>query len=105
VSRGLLAVSHRFTSVWYRDTYVYAKRWKTNLLPPLLEPFIYLFGLGVGVGHFIDQIEGVDYLVYVAPGIVARPPSCAPPSSAPTAPTSAWPSRAPSTASSRPRST
>ncbi len=71
MNRGLLAVSHRFTSVWYRDTYVYAKRWKTNLLPPLLEPFIYLFGLGVGVGHFIDQIEGVDYLAYVAPGIVA----------------------------------
>jgi lipooligosaccharide transport system permease protein len=69
--RGLAAVSTRFTSVWYRDTYVYASNWKTNLLPPLIEPFIYLFAMGLGVGHYIDTIDGVDYLSFVAPGIIA----------------------------------
>ncbi|GAB4246522.1 MAG: ABC transporter permease [Thermoleophilia bacterium] len=70
IRRGLAAVSSRFTAVWYRDTYVYAKRWKTNLLPPLLEPFLYLFALGIGVGYYVESIEGVDYLSFVAPGIV-----------------------------------
>jgi lipooligosaccharide transport system permease protein len=69
--RGLAAVSTRFTTVWYRDTYVYASNWKTNLLPPLIEPFIYLFAMGLGVGYYIDTIEGVDYLDFVAPGIIA----------------------------------
>ena len=53
--RGLAAVSARFTKVWYRDTYVYASNWKTNLLPPLIEPFIYLFAMGIGVGYYIDH--------------------------------------------------
>jgi lipooligosaccharide transport system permease protein len=69
--RGLAAVSTRFVTVWYRDTYVYATNWKTNLVPPLIEPFIYLFAMGLGVGHYIDTIDGVDYLSFVAPGIIA----------------------------------
>jgi lipooligosaccharide transport system permease protein len=47
------------------------RRWKTNLLPPIFEPFIYLAAMGLGVGHYVDQIEGVDYLSFVAPGIIA----------------------------------
>ena len=69
--RGLSAVSGRFAHVWYRDTYVYAKMWKTNLLPPIIEPFLYLFAMGVGVGHYIPEIDGVSYLEFVAPGILA----------------------------------
>ena len=69
--RGLAAVSTRFATVWYRDTSVYASNWRTNLLPPLIEPFIYLFAMGLGVGHYIDTIDGVDYLSFVAPGIIA----------------------------------
>ncbi len=69
--RGLAAVTGRFTRVWYRDTYVYAKRWTTNLLPPIVEPFLYLFAMGIGVGHYIQEIDGVSYLDFVAPGIIA----------------------------------
>jgi lipooligosaccharide transport system permease protein len=57
--------------VWYRDTYVYVRRWKTNLLPPIVEPFIYLAAMGLGVGYYVEEIEGVDYLSFVAPGIIA----------------------------------
>jgi lipooligosaccharide transport system permease protein len=69
--RGLANVSGRFRHVWYRDTFVYVRRWRTNLLPPLVEPFIYLGAMGLGVGHYVDEIEGVDYLSFVAPGIIA----------------------------------
>lgn len=69
--RGLANVSARFRHVWYRDTYVYVRRWRTNLLPPIFEPFIYLAALGLGVGHYVEEIEGVDYLSFVAPGIIA----------------------------------
>jgi len=39
-------------------------------LPPLIEPFIYLFAMGIGVGFYVESIEGVDYLSFVAPGII-----------------------------------
>ncbi len=68
--RGTSALSRRFLQVWYRDTYVFVKLWKTNLFPPILEPFLYLLAIGLGVGHYITGIEGVDYLSFVAPGII-----------------------------------
>ncbi|MHB8869821.1 MAG: ABC transporter permease [Thermoleophilia bacterium] len=68
--RGLAAVSRRFVQVWRRNAYVFVKLWKTNLFPPLIEPYLYLLALGLGVGFYVDQIDGVDYLTFVAPGII-----------------------------------
>ncbi len=68
--RGIAAVSIRFVQVWRRDAYVFVKLWKTNLFPPLIEPYLYLLALGLGVGFYVDQIDGVDYLTFVAPGII-----------------------------------
>ncbi|GAB4248981.1 MAG: ABC transporter permease [Thermoleophilia bacterium] len=68
--RGLAAVGRRFLQVWYRDAYVFRRLWKTNLFPPLVEPYLYLLALGLGVGFYVSAIDGVDYLSFVAPGIV-----------------------------------
>lgn len=68
--RGLAAVGRRFAQVWYRDVYVYLKTWLSSLLPPLVEPFLYLLALGVGLGYYVSQIDGTDYLSFIAPGIV-----------------------------------
>lgn len=69
-ARGLRAVGPRFLQVWYRDAHVFAKLWKTNLFPPLIEPFLYLLALGIGVGYYVRSIDGVGYLAFVAPGII-----------------------------------
>ena len=55
----------------HRNTDVYLKTWKTNFLPPLLEPLLYVLALGYGVGAFIDELEGVSYARFIAPGILA----------------------------------
>ena len=68
--QGLAAVSGRFVQVWYRDAYVYFKTWFSSLLPPLVEPFLYLLALGVGLGYYVSEIDGTDYLSFIAPGIV-----------------------------------
>lgn len=70
VRRGLAAVGGRFRQVWFRDAYVFVKLWKTNLFPPLIEPYLYLLALGLGVGFYVNQMDGVDYLTFVAPGII-----------------------------------
>ncbi len=58
-------------SVWRRDLLV----WKKMIVPSTLfnfgEPFIYLLGLGLGLGSFIGEMEGVSYLTFLASGLIA----------------------------------
>jgi lipooligosaccharide transport system permease protein len=54
-----------------RNRDVYLKTWKTNFLPPLLEPLLYLVAIGYGVGQLVPSVAGVSYAQFVAPGIVA----------------------------------
>jgi lipooligosaccharide transport system permease protein len=58
-------------TVWRRNADVFRKTWKVNLVPPLVEPLLYLLALGFGIGGFIGEIDGVSYIVFIAPAIVA----------------------------------
>jgi lipooligosaccharide transport system permease protein len=44
---------------------------RVNFLPSLLEPLLYLLALGVGLGGFIQAVEGVPYINFIAPALVA----------------------------------
>lgn len=73
---GALAnVSTRSLHVWRRDFDVYLTTWKTNFLPPLLEPVFYVLAFGLGLGQLIGgltyQGRPVAYLEFMAPGVVA----------------------------------
>ena len=58
-------------SVWQRNFLV----WRKLIVPSALfnfgEPFIYLLGLGLGLGSFIGKMEGVSYLTFLASGLLA----------------------------------
>jgi lipooligosaccharide transport system permease protein len=56
-------------TVWQRDMDVYKKTFKVNVIPPLLEPILYLLALGFGLGIFIKEIEGIPYTRFIAPGL------------------------------------
>ena len=58
-------------AVWKRHADVWVRTWKTNLLPPLVEPVLYLLGFGFGVGAYINEMGGVSYVEYIAPSILA----------------------------------
>ena len=68
-------VSLRAFRVWQRDFDVYLTNWKTEFLPPLTEPVLYVFAFGFGLGSLIHKIEyegrELTYLRFMAPGIVA----------------------------------
>jgi lipooligosaccharide transport system permease protein len=53
----------------------YATTWKTNFLPPLLEPVLYILAFGVGMGRLIGTVtyfgEELPYLTFMVPGILA----------------------------------
>jgi lipooligosaccharide transport system permease protein len=64
-------LSNRVWTVWLRNKDVFMKTYKVNFLPPLLEPILYLFALGFGLGSFIDVIEGMSYAQFIAPALIS----------------------------------
>ena len=68
-------ISTRSLRVWQRDIDVYRTNWRTEFLPPLLEPILYVFAFGFGLGSLVPHVQylgrPVAYLNFMAPGIVA----------------------------------
>ncbi len=70
-----LDLSLGFIQVWRRNRDVFMKTWKTNFLPPVLEPMLYLLAMGLGFGALVSPFEyrgvQVDYIQFIAGGLVA----------------------------------
>lgn len=60
---------HAF-AVWKRNSAMYARTWKSNLLPNFFEPIFYLVSVGVGVGAYVQTMGGLRYVEFLAPGLV-----------------------------------
>lgn len=58
-----------------RHLRVHLRNWHTATLPPVCEPLIMLLAFGVGLGRQISTLEwrgtSLDYLHYLAPGVLA----------------------------------
>jgi lipooligosaccharide transport system permease protein len=42
-----------------------------NFFPPLVEALLYLFAIGMGIGSYVKEIEGIPYVTFIAPAILA----------------------------------
>ncbi|PZP38748.1 MAG: hypothetical protein DI585_06440 [Pseudomonas fluorescens] len=62
---------HGIATVFLRQFLSWRSNWRTFLLMRLIEPAIFFYGIGLGIGHFIPQVGGHDYLSYLLPGSVA----------------------------------
>ncbi len=60
----------RLYSVWYRHVRVYTRNIFSNGLPPFLEPLIFLAGVGLGLGRFIGEMDGVPYIEFLGTGLL-----------------------------------
>ena len=56
--------------VFKRHLIVFSRNWKVNITFNFIEPFLYLIALGIGLGAYVQPIEGLPYLKYLAPGLV-----------------------------------
>ncbi len=57
--------------VWQRNFTVYTKLYKSSIVLNFVEPTLYLIALGLGLGAFVKEINGVPYINFIAPGIIA----------------------------------
>lgn len=64
----------RVVAVWQRYRRVYFKFLFANIIPPVLEPLFFLLGIGVGLAAYMGLVQGLDYAVFLAPGMMAISP-------------------------------
>jgi lipooligosaccharide transport system permease protein len=59
-------------AVWRRNSRVYFRLWKTELIAPVIEPIFTFFAFGFGVGALVtSKVEGNSYLSFVGAGVLA----------------------------------
>jgi lipooligosaccharide transport system permease protein len=57
--------------LWQRNATIYRRSYKASIVPNFFEPFFYLLAMGLGLGAYLSSIQGVRYIDYIAPGLVA----------------------------------
>jgi len=60
-----------FTMVWLRNFRVWKKHVQASLIGNLGQPFLFLLAMGYGMGKAVPEINGLTYLQFIAPGLVA----------------------------------
>lgn len=63
-------ISLRWLPVWRRNFLVWRKLLGPALLGNFIEPLLYLFALGFGLGVFVGEMQGMPYSVFLASGLV-----------------------------------
>jgi len=54
-----------------RNLIVFKKTWLTSMAFYFVEPLLYLSAMGLGLGTFVGDINGLSYTQFIAPGIIA----------------------------------
>jgi lipooligosaccharide transport system permease protein len=62
--------------VWERHWKLHSFYWRSDLMGAVVQPLLYLMGMGLGVGSLVDSqgaglLDGVSYLAFVAPAVIA----------------------------------
>jgi lipooligosaccharide transport system permease protein len=55
--------------ITHRNWIVYKKDLVANISPTIADPALVMVSLGLGLGSFITNVEGMSYMQYLAPGL------------------------------------
>ena len=66
----MTAAQIRFLTLWRREVNRFMKIKKQTIGAPLLETFLYISVFGAALGSRIDELHGIDYVVFVIPGLI-----------------------------------
>lgn len=73
--RPPLAFSERWGAVFGYLLTVYQRTWRGSIIGRFLSPLFFLLSMGIGLGTLVDEraggVDGMPYLQYVVPAIVA----------------------------------
>ena len=57
-------------AVTWRQYVVWRKLLRSSIATNVLNPILFLFAFGFGLGRFIDTMQGVSYMAFVVPGMI-----------------------------------
>ena len=64
--------------VWETHFRLYRTIWRSNVMGAFVQPFLYLLGMGLGVGKLVDDgsdapqlLDGLTYFQFLAPALIA----------------------------------
>jgi lipooligosaccharide transport system permease protein len=57
--------------VWQREVSVYKHVYRSTIISNLMDPLVYLLALGFGLGAYVTKIQGLSYIQFIAPGLIA----------------------------------
>ncbi|MFZ5596895.1 MAG: ABC transporter permease [Bacillota bacterium] len=57
--------------VFHRNLLVFGKTWKANIMFNFVEPLLYLWAMGFGLGAYVTSINGLSYIDFLAPALIA----------------------------------
>ena len=58
-------------SVWHRNAMVWREMMVSALTANVLNPLIFLYAFGFGLGKMLNNMDGVPYMAWVVPGMMA----------------------------------
>jgi lipooligosaccharide transport system permease protein len=65
-----IAVNRYSGAVWRRNVTVWRRLMWPSLTTNVLDPLIFLFAFGYGLGAVLEKVGGLDYLSFVVPGMM-----------------------------------
>ena len=68
--RRVSAAQIRFFSLVRREVNRFLKIKRQTVGAPLLETFLYISVFGAALGSRIDELHGIDYVVFIIPGLI-----------------------------------
>lgn len=71
---GVALPGRRTYRVWQRNRDVFFQLWRAELAPPLIEPVMMFLALGLGLGTYVELFGDVEYIQFLAPGVLAMFP-------------------------------
>jgi ABC-2 type transport system permease protein len=66
----MTAAQIRFTTLWRRECNRFLKIKKQTIGAPMLETFLYITVFGAALGSRIKHLHGIDYILFVIPGLI-----------------------------------
>ncbi len=67
---GASPVNRYSRAVWRRNALVWRRLMGPSLATNVLDPLIFLFAFGYGLGAVVNRVGGLDYLSFVVPGMM-----------------------------------
>ncbi|HEX6684025.1 MAG TPA: ABC transporter permease [Candidatus Limnocylindrales bacterium] len=58
-------------AVLSRHMTLYRRLWQASVFSSFILPILFVISIGIGVGGYVGQIDGWDYLFYIVPGVLA----------------------------------